>query len=405
MKQAPSLEPYALPTEIPKAVELAAPVKVPSPPPIPAVEAKVWAQPKPEPFPAPAITEAPEPIPIPPETLEMPVPPEPMKEIVPVVEFPTETVPFQAISVEQTKSFQTSVPDEQMRSFPSSAPVTAAMSESFVKKSIMKFSHPESQQQTQAEERKTTMSSKTSTQQPLIQNGFDSKTTVESFSSMKQSSFVSESKSVSTTESVSKSKPSQVPVPKKFVPKPVTPSTQKEKEKPAQSLVPVWKPKKESEPKPTWKKVQAPQETASTLTQKTVESKFTSTGIPSQFSETAFSATETKSTSTASSQTSSIPTATYSTESSTTRTSYSKEEISITKKYEMVVETTSETISSDSEAKPSPKPIIKKDIKEGPKPKKEVVIEEEPVIGAEVKPPHFSKVRGAESLRKIYTDY
>lgn len=396
LNQTPSLEPYVIAPEIPKAIE-PAPVKVPSPPPIPAVETKVWVQTKPEPFPAPAITEAPEPIPIPsPELVEK----LPEKEIKPFEEKVIETV-----------SFETSQPVEPPRFFPSSAPVTSALKESMVKQSIMKFSQPSMTQQTQAEEKKMTVTSKTSAPPPIIQNGFDSlsKSTTESFSSMKQSTFVSESKSVVTSGSVSTPKPSQVPVPTKFVPKSVAPPVQKEKEKPAQSLVPVWKPtKKDSEPKPTWRKVPVPQQAASTVTQTSSESKFSSTGIP-QVSESKFSASETKSTSTS---TSSMPSSFFQTESSTTtRTSYSTEEISITKKYEMVVEHTSETVSSDSGVKTDsavkttiPKPIIKKEVKEGPKPKKEVVIEEEPVVGAEVKPPHFSKVRGAESIRKIYTD-
>lgn len=112
----------------------------------------------------------------------------------------------------------------------------------------------------------------------------------------------------------------------------------------------------------------------------------------------------------------------YSTESSTTtRTSYSTEEISITKKYEMVLEHSTEVTSdgdtilrtsdgdtskvTTSKSEVVPKPIIKKEVDHHkPKPKKEVVIEEVPVVGAEVRPPHFAKVRGAESFRKIFTD-
>lgn len=418
MNQAPSLEPYAIIPETPKAIDIAPePAKVPSPPPIPAVAAKVWDQPKPECFPAPAITEAPEPILIP--------SPEPEKEIESIVEIIPEKqiVPVAEKTVETI--FEPTTCIDQQQYFTGTAPVTTALSESIVKQSIMKFSQPDIKQETKAEEKKVTLASKSLSQQPVVLNGFDTygKSTSESFTSMKQSSFVSESKSIVTSGSISTPKPSQVPVPMKFVPKPIASTTLKEKERP-QSLVPVWKPKKDSEPKPSWRKVQVPQQAASAVSHKTVESSFSSTNVPQtsviqsstenlltstgmpQVSESKFSSTETKGTSTTSSQTSSIPSSFFSTESSrTTQTSYSTEQISITKKYEMVLEHKTETLSSDSEVKSViPKPIIKKESERGqsPKPKKEVVIEEEPVVGAEVKPPHFSKVRGADSLRKIY---
>lgn len=421
MNQAPSLEPYALPSEAPKAIEIE-PVKVPSPPPMPAVAARVWDQPKPALFPAPAITEAPEPILIPSPEPEKELPP-PMLEICP--EKPISTVVEKRA---ETISFPPELPVEQKK-FPSSIPFTTAMSESVVKQSIKKFSQPDIKEESKVGEKTVSAASKTSSQQSVMLNGFatDSKTSTETFSSMKQSSFFSESQSVVTSGTISTAKPSQVPVPTKFVPKPLAPSVQKEKEKPSQSLVPVWKPKKDAEPKPSWRKVPMPQQTTSTVIQKSVESKSSSTDVPQpppiftqsiaetvvsssgipQVSESKYSASETKSTSTGSSQTSSMPSSSYSTESSTTtRTSYSTEEISITKKYEMVLEHKTETISTGSGTKPlSPKPIIKKQQKEGPKPKKEVVIEEEPVVGAEVKPPQFSKVRGAESLRKIYSHF
>ncbi|XP_035212204.1 muscle M-line assembly protein unc-89-like isoform X2 [Stegodyphus dumicola] len=370
----------------------------PSPPPMPAVTSKVWTQDKPEPFPAPAITEAPEPEPIP--------SPEPIEE--------EKEVPL-------TITESNFVPPPDI--------LKPTLSESFVKQSIEKFSKQDVKKQTETDQNK--LAPKTQTQQPIVQNGIDVNFgPTSSFS--KQSTFISESRSVSSTGFVSTPIASHFTPTKKFTPKPIA-APQTAQEKPQKSLVPIWSPQKEEKPKVPWRKVEPPSTVVDTLKtpikplqsvsefsmlrkaevttgtepfHSTTETKFMSTGTTA--SESKFSSTDAKSTSisTTSCQTSSTPTSFYTTESSTTtRTSYSTEEISITKKYEVVLEHKSETISSlDESSKSLPKPIIKKESGSEPRPKKEVVIEEEPVVGAEVKPPHFSKVRGAESLRKIYAD-
>ncbi|XP_054706310.1 muscle M-line assembly protein unc-89-like isoform X2 [Uloborus diversus] len=450
LNQGSKLEPYQIAPEKVTAIEQV-PMKTPSPPPIPAVSAKVWTQPKPEPISS-VITEAQEPILVPDVIEEL---------------FPAQT---EMVPVVSEISIPEQLPTETIFG---NAPGVSSMSESFVKQSIMKFSQPDLNKISQTAEKSIKIASQSQTFQPVLQNGFDSEMkTTESFSSVKQNTFISESKSFSSSTSMSTQKTAYVPTPSKFVPKPVE-YVQKQEE-PETKFAPVWKPPTET--KQMWRKVQPPDinlspqktfeskssstesplcvtastitertmetkssstdaplcVTASTETEKMVETKSSSTDAPPVFTastgiqntiETKSSATETppcatdsklvetdsKIVSSTSCQTALGPSSFYSTESSTTtRTSYSKEEISITKKYETVVEHASDKLSSspvEIVSKIVPKPIIKKEPHDGPKPKKEVVIEEEPVVGAEVKPPHFSKVRGAESLRKIFTEY
>ncbi|GFU43530.1 titin [Trichonephila clavipes] len=257
------------------------------------------------------------------------------------------------------------------------------MSESFVKQFIMKFSQPDVVQQGKTKESEV----KTVLKSPVVQNGFDKEyKSLDSFSSVS-------SKSTVISESMTSMSSSQT-VPKlNFVPKPLTSPFRAETEsKPS----PVWQPKIKPSAPSTEQKV------SSSIN--TVSEKFTSAStpgskvpskIPTHITGDKSTITDLKSTSTTSCQTSTTPSV-FSTESSTTtRTSYSTEEISITKKYEMVVEHSSETVQTPVEtSKVVPKPIIKKDVHDGPKPtqKKAVVIEEEPVVGAEVKPPHFAKL-------------
>lgn len=419
----PALEPLQCVTEI-KSIEAPPPPKVPSPPPMAAVSVKVWNQPKPQPF-TPAITETQEPIQIP--------SPEPILE-------PEEFPPIcQEIST-RTSDFPTQPETSQPTSF------VSGMSESFVKQSIMKFSHPEVKQQVKSEETKTT---KSFSPAPIVQNGVHSDL-YSSSSTVSQNTVIFDSKSISTTGSGFPS-PSKVPqVPKlSFVPKTFASGSFPEPEK---KQTTIWPPKHTPELKST-PHTTATEEPASSplnfpLSTTVTETYHSSTGSRSQIPTETFSSggekttifssssgggttsdktsDSSKSTSTTSCQTTTGPSSSvYSTESSTTtRTSYSTEEISITKKYEMVLEHSSEVISGTDistvtptsiikttmDPKPiikttsDPKPIIKKEVDHKVRPKKEVVIEEVPVVGAEVKPPHFAKVRGTESLRKIFTD-
>ncbi|KAF8795362.1 Muscle M-line assembly protein unc-89 like protein [Argiope bruennichi] len=371
-----ALEPYQPVSEV-KAIE-PAPPKTPSPPPMSAASVKVWTQPKPEPI-TPAITEIQEPIPVPPSEIQEVIPEEIITQITetnrPSSDFPS----FSEMSRVETLT--------------STGPMISAMSESFVKQSIMKFSKPDTTEQDKTKESKV----KPVFKSPVLQNGFDKELkSSESFATVSsQSTVISETKAVSAVQTVPK-----------FVPKPITPfKSETEKSIPT----PVWQPKIKSEkeqsiPSPVWQpKIRSEfQSSEQKMTSSTnISDKFQSnkleskipSKIPSYVTGDKGTITDLKSTSTASCQTS-TPTV-YSTESSTTtRTSYSTEEISITKKYEMVVERSSEIVQHPVDSpKVVPKPIIKKEIQDGPKVthKKEVVIEEEPVVGAEVKPPHFSK--------------
>ncbi|GIY10873.1 hypothetical protein CEXT_514601 [Caerostris extrusa] len=372
-----ALEPYQPESEI-KAIEPApVPPKTPSPPPMSAVSVKVWTQPKPEPF-TPAITEIQEPISIPsPEVPEI-VPEEKTSHILEISK-DSSSFPVFPGTIQES-----SVVESQI----STTPIISAFSESSVKRSIMKFSQPEIVKQDKTKEFNVTSPSKL----PVIQNGFDKEfKSSDSFTTIsKKSTVMSETKSISSVETVPKLS---------FVPKPLT-SLRSDAEKPTPS--PVWQPKIKLETTNIEQKVPKIEKLPTSISENKIPSK-----IPSYVTGDKSTITDFKSTSTTSCQTSS-PTIYSTTESSsTTRTSYTKEEVSVTKKYEMVMEHSSETIDFPSDtSKVVPKPIIKKEVHAGPKqaPKKAVVIEEEPVVGAEVKPPHFSKVRGAESLRKIHTD-
>ncbi|GFT67998.1 hypothetical protein NPIL_385641 [Nephila pilipes] len=378
-----ALEPYQSINEV-KAIE-PAPPKVPSPPPMSAVSVKVWTQPKPLPI-TPALTEIQEPIPVLPELHET-IPEAITSQVIVAREESPAFPPFPGTENLTTtapviSSMSESFVKQSTENLTSSAPVISSMSESFVKQSIMKFSQPEMvQDKTKESKVKTVLKS------PVVQNGFDKEyKSFDSFSTVSsKSTVISESKSMTSAQTVPKLN---------FVPKPLTSPfiAETETSKPS----PVWQPKIKPAAPITEQKFSSSVNAVSEnfTTSSLPESKILS-NIPTHVTGDKSTITDLKSTSTASCQTSTTPTV-YSTESSTTtRTSYSKEEISITKKYEMVVEHSSETVQTSGDtSKVVPKPIIKKEAHEGPRPtqKKAVVIEEEPVVGAEVKPPHFAKL-------------
>lgn len=358
-----------------------------SPPPIPAVTSKVWTKEKPE-FPAPEVvgivTAEPEPVEvfIKKELEEEPLQ-KPEKTDLPVALPTSQIVQDKVSSVESTvttmltgTTVHTSVTSTDL--FPRSEV------KSSVERIKEKFSTPDAE----PFRPKHLELTKIQTFEPL--------SSIQSIQSVKQSSMHVETSSFKSETSVSFPRQEPLPFPKKFEPKPITHISTSSDEP---LIIPqVWKPgqvKEKEAVKPVWKPVQPVTATDNVPISATVSlSESVSTAPVITKTVKLFSETPT-----------SQPGSLQKTEFSHAQSEvFSMEEKSVTQKYESQQQT--HMVTKKITTSTVPKPIIKKEgvsdkAADGAKPKKEVVIEEEPVVGAEVRPPVFSKVRGADSLKKI----